>query len=129
MRKPMARAVVALVVAALAALTLASCGDDADIPSNADVDASLPTSVATVQSTSSGIDPTSITVMAGDAVTFANADTKPHRIVADDHSFDTGELQPGDSTLVVFSTAGTVRFTDSLDPTRKGEVKVAASTP
>ena len=89
MRKPMARAVVALVVAALAALTLASCGDDADIPSNADVDASLPTSVATVQSTSSGIDPTSITVMAGDAVTFANADTKPHRIVADDHSFDT----------------------------------------
>ncbi len=129
MRKPMVRVITTLIVAALAVLSLASCGDDADIPSNSDVDESLPTSVATVQSTSTGLDPTSIAVTAGDAVTFTNADTQPHRIVADDHSFDTGEQQPGDSTLVVFSRVGTVTFADSLDPSRTGEVNVAASTP
>jgi plastocyanin len=115
---------------ALAIAGLVGCGDDADVPGNADVAESLPDSVATISSTSSGIEPAVVDVVVGEGVTFTNEDDVPHRIVAVDSSFDTGTQLPGDSTLVVFGTAGTVEFEDALDPRRTGEVRVAAaSTP
>jgi plastocyanin len=116
-----------LAVAALATLGLAACGDDADIPDRGDVADSLPESAATVRSTSSGFDPATVEVTAGEGVTFTNDDDVPHRVVAVDRSFDTGTQEPGDSTLVVFAEAGTVEFEDALDPEQTGEVRVAAA--
>jgi len=123
------RRIVVLVVAALAAISLTACGDDADIPSTSDVNASVPVSSATVKITSSGFDPDSVSVPAGEAVTFSNDDNQDHRVVADDDSFDTGTLQAGESTVVLFSEAGTVKYSDSLDPSNTGHVEVTASTP
>jgi plastocyanin len=120
------RAVIAVTL--LATIGLAACSDDADIPGRDDVADSLPESVATVRSTSSGLDPETVEVTVGEGVTFTNDDDVPHRIVAADRSFDTGTQQPGDSTLIVFGTAGTVEFEDALDPARTGEVRVAASS-
>ncbi|RPI10841.1 MAG: hypothetical protein EHM63_02575 [Actinobacteria bacterium] len=117
----------AVVLTALATVGLAACGDDADIPGRADVADSLPESVATVRSTSSGIEPAVVEVTSGEAVTFTNDDDVPHRLAAVDASFDTGIQEPGDSTLVVFGEPGTVEFEDTLDPARTGEVRVAAS--
>jgi plastocyanin len=117
--------VAAVALVALATVGLAACGDDADIPGRADVADSLPDSVATVRSTSSGLEPAMVEVTAGEGVTFTNDDDVPHRIVAIDASFDTGIQEPGDSTLVVFGEPGTVEFEDALDPDRTGEVRVA----
>lgn len=117
--------VAAVALAALATVGLAACGDDADIPGRADVADSLPDSVATVRSTSSGLEPALVEVTAGEGVTFTNDDAVPHRIVAVDASFDTGIQEPGDSTLVVFGEPGNVEFEDALDPNRTGEVRVA----
>lgn len=121
--------VAAVVLVALATIGLAACGDDADIPGRADVADSLPETVATVRSTSSGIEPALVEVASGEAVTFTNDDDAPHRLVALDRSFDTGVQQPGDSTLVVFGEPGTVEFEDALDPDRTGEVRVAPVSP
>ncbi len=123
------RRIATIVVAVVAALALASCGDDADIPSTSDVDASVPVSSATVKITSAGFDPDSVSVPAGEAVTFSNDDDRDHRVVADDDSFDTGAIKPGESTVVLFNEAGTVKYSDTLDPSNTGQVEVTASTP
>ena len=116
-------------VAALSAVAMASCSDDADIPSTSDVNASVPVSTATVKITSEGFDPDSATVQAGEAVTFENGDDQDHRVVADDDTFNTGTLKPGESTVVLFSEAGTVKYADALDPSHTGQIEVTASTP
>ena len=108
---------------------MASCSDDADIPSTSDVNASVPVSTTTVKITSEGFDPDSATVQAGEAVTFENGDDQDHRVVADDDTFNTGTLQPGESTVVLFSEAGTVKYADALDPSRTGQIEVTPSTP
>jgi plastocyanin len=119
-----------LVVAGLALLALASCSDDSSSSSTSEaLSSAVPVSAATVKITSSGFDPESVTVPAGDAVTFSNDDNQDHRVVADDNSFDTGTLQPGESTVVLFAGAGTVKYKDSLDPSHTGQVEVTASTP
>ena len=116
-------------ITALAAVALASCSDDANIPSTSDVNASVPVSAVTVEITSDGFDPDSATVKAGEAVTFENGDDQDHRVVADDDTFNTGTLRPGESTVVLFSDAGTVKYADALDATITGQVEVTPSTP
>ena len=119
-----------LIVAAVAALGLASCSDDSSSSSSsAALSSAVPVSVATVKIASSGFDPDSVTVPAGDAVTFTNDDNQDHRVVANDSSFDTGTLRPAESTVVLFADAGTVKYKDSLDPSLTGQVQVTASTP
>lgn len=120
---------VALALLAVMAVALVSCGDDADIPSTSDVNASVPVSSATVKITANGFDPDSVTVPAGEAVTFSNDDDRDHRVKADDDSFDTGTLRPGESTVVLFSEAGTVKYSDTAEPSNTGQVDVTASTP
>jgi plastocyanin len=116
-------------VAAVSAVAMASCSDDADIPSTSDVNASVPVSTATVKITSEGFDPDSATVQAGEAVTFENDDDQDHRVVADDDTFNTGTMKPGESTVVLFNEAGTVKYADALDPSRTGQIEVTPSTP
>ncbi len=119
-----------LIVAAVVALGLASCSDDSgSTSSSAALSSAVPVSSATVKITNGGFDPDSVTVPAGDAVTFTNDDDQDHRVVADNSSFDTGTLRPGESTVVLFTDAGTVKYKDSLDPSLTGQVEVAASTP
>lgn len=119
-----------LIVAAVAAVGLASCSDDSSSSSSsAALSSAVPVSAATVKITSDGFDPDAVTVPAGDAVTFTNNDNQDHRVVADNGSFDTGTLRPGESTVVLLADAGTVKFKDSLDPSLTGQVEVTASTP
>ena len=124
------RRVAGLILPGVALLGLVSCSDDSSSSSSsAALSSAVPVSAATVKITSGGFVPESVTVPAGDAVTFTNDDNQDHRVVADDNSFDTGTLQPGESTVVLFATAGSVKYKDSLDPSRTGQVEVTASTP
>ncbi|HEV3364004.1 MAG TPA: cupredoxin domain-containing protein [Acidimicrobiia bacterium] len=50
--------------------------------------------------------PGSITVAAGESVTFTNSGESPHTATADDGSFDTGTIDPGQSATVTFDTPG-----------------------
>ena len=50
--------------------------------------------------------PASITVAAGESVTFANSGESPHTATADDGSFDSGTIDPGASATVKFDTPG-----------------------
>jgi plastocyanin len=54
--------------------------------------------------------PESITVQAGDSVTFENTGQLPHTATADDGSWDTGNLNAGQSKSITFENEGTFSY-------------------
>lgn len=70
--------------------------------------------------------PSTLTVKAGDTITFTNMDSVPHSIVSDDgKSFSTGELTQGQSTTFTApAKAGTYPFHCSVHPTITGTIVV-----
>ncbi|HLG90680.1 MAG TPA: dockerin type I domain-containing protein [Candidatus Saccharimonadales bacterium] len=85
-----------------------------------------PTAVktATVSITNSGFVPATISIKAGDQVTWINNDSVPRQVAADPHpahdsivDFDSSiALQPGDSLGFFFETAGTFTLHDESNP-------------
>jgi plastocyanin len=80
----------------------------------------------TVQIVKSGFTPNATTINVGDSVTWKNADTVNHQVVANDGSFASPVLKPGDSFTQVFPKSGKVSYHDSLFTSRKGTVTVNA---
>jgi plastocyanin len=80
----------------------------------------------TVQIVKSGFTPSSTAVSVGDSVTWHNADAVNHQVVANDGSFVSPVLKPGDTYSQTFNTAGKVSYHDALFTSRKGTVTVAA---
>jgi plastocyanin len=78
----------------------------------------------TVQVARSGFSPASSKITVGDTVTFRNADTRNHQVVADDGSFASPVLSPGQTYSVSFAKAGTFGFHDGLRAALKGSVVV-----
>jgi plastocyanin len=54
--------------------------------------------------------PKTITVKVGSKVTIVNKDLTGHSVTADDKSFDSGVLTPGESTTLTFDKAGTFGY-------------------
>ncbi|MDP8955695.1 MAG: cupredoxin domain-containing protein [Actinomycetota bacterium] len=61
---------------------------------------------ASVRMVDDAFQPGSITVAAGESITFTNSGESPHTATADDGSFDTGTVDPGASATVTFDTPG-----------------------
>ena len=61
-------------------------------------------------------------------VTWANADTVVHRIVANDNSFDTGDLAPGASSAAIAVAAAGTNFHCSIHPSMVGAVASSGGT-
>ena len=59
-----------------------------------------------VQSQDNFFSPATITVSVGDSIDFQNTGKAPHTATADDGSFDTGNLNAGQSRSITFSRAG-----------------------
>jgi plastocyanin len=78
----------------------------------------------TVQITRTGFVPTTTTINVGDTVTFHNADTANHQVVADDGSFASPVLSPDQTYSTTFSKAGRVRYHDGVQRNRSGSVVV-----
>ena len=55
-------------------------------------------------------DPKTITVNVGDTIVWKNVGQRPHTVDADDGSFDSGTLQPGQEFSFTFSKAGTFPY-------------------
>ena len=80
----------------------------------------------TVQIVKSGFTPSSTTINVGDSVTWKNADTVNHQVVANDGSFASPVLKPGESFSQTFPKSGKVSYHDSLFANRNGSVTVNA---
>ena len=74
----------------------------------------------TVRITDSAYDPVVVTVTAGSVVTWNDTGTKTHTVTADDGSFDSGNLDPGQAFGNLFGTAGTFAYHDTADPELRG---------
>ncbi len=84
---------------------------------------------ATFTITRAGFVPSSVTVHTGDTVTWTNADTRPHRVVADRGEFSSPVLRPGQSFAFRFGTVGTFGFHDGSDESHTGGVLVNPAPP
>jgi plastocyanin len=86
-------------------------------------------STQTVQVTRNGFTPQTASVSAGDSVTWHNADTADHQVVADDGSFASPVLHADQSYSHTFTVAGSVRYHDSFSRTRTGTITVTGALP
>jgi len=66
-------------------------------------------------------------IQPGDTVTWTNEGNHPHTVTADDGSFDSGTLQPGQSFSYTFRNPGTVAYHCTIHPSMTGSVSVGQS--
>jgi LPXTG-motif cell wall-anchored protein len=71
--------------------------------------------------------PSTITVNEGDTVTWTNQGPTPHTATAEDGSFDTGNLNKGQSGSATFTAAGTISYICTPHPFMTGKVIVQAA--
>jgi plastocyanin len=69
-------------------------------------------------------DPPDVAVEPGSTITWTNNGAMPHTVTADDGSFDSGVLNPGDSYTVAFDGQGTVTYHCTIHPEMRGSVTV-----
>jgi plastocyanin len=80
----------------------------------------------TVQIVKSGFTPSATTINVSDSVTWKNADIVNHQVVANDGSFASPVLKPGESYSQTFAKSGKVNYHDALFTARTGSVTVTA---
>lgn len=68
-------------------------------------------------------------IIARSEVNFVNFDKIPHRIVADDESFDTGRIAGGRSKKIAFLKPGIYTYHCQVHPEMKGSITVDPSQP
>ena len=71
--------------------------------------------------------PATVTITAGDTVTWTNADPVAHTATAVDSSWDTGEIAEGASASSTVNTPGTYAYLCTPHPTMTGTVVVEAA--
>jgi len=69
-------------------------------------------------------DPNPTTVAVGDTVTWTNNDGVPHTVTANDGSFQSGTMQPGDSYSFTFSAPGSFDYHCEFHANMSGQVVV-----
>lgn len=85
-----------------------------------------PASGDTVSITSSGFQPTLLTVKAGTTVTWTNSDSAAESVASDTANlFDSGSLAAGATYQFTFSQTGTFTYHSTTNPALKGTVVVA----
>jgi plastocyanin len=130
---PTAQRIVSLVCAvAFAGLVLAACGGDeepaattqSEGTSSAETTASEPAATTEVDISEFKYLPETITVAAGDTVTWTNSDKAPHTATADDEAFDTGDLDLGDEGEATFDEPGSYPYYCRFHAFMRGTVEV-----
>jgi plastocyanin len=72
-------------------------------------------------------DPANIAVAPGTTVRWVNQGNAPHTVTANDRSFDSGRLNPGQSFTHTFQGAGTFSYFCEIHPHMTASVAVNAS--
>ena len=71
-------------------------------------------------------EPADAVIAPGDTIMWTNEGAQPHTVTADDGSFDSGVLNPGDSYMVTFMGEGTKTYHCSIHPSMVGSVTTAS---
>ena len=79
----------------------------------------------TNQTSSWGYSPNELTVTTGTTITWRNTGGTPHTVTADDGSFDSGTLAPGDTWVKTFKTAVAVTYKCTPHPWMTATLVVA----
>jgi plastocyanin len=87
------------------------------------------TATTTVQIKRNGFSPATVTVNQDDSVTWKNADTIDHQVVANGGQFASPILNKGQSWTFTFRDGGTFRYHDGLHPSLKGTITVKGLPP
>jgi plastocyanin len=132
-----ARGAWTLLAAAALSLGVAACGggDDESTTAAASSTQTTQASTTTMNSTAAEMTdkvdiadykftPETIEVAAGTKVTWTNSDATAHTATADDSSFDTGDLDKGDSASVTFKNPGEFTYYCRFHPFMKATVEV-----
>lgn len=82
---------------------------------------------AKVTITDAAFEPAEVTITAGEAVSWKNAGQQPHNVTADDGSFNSGPIAPGNEWSWPSTKAGTFTYKCAQNPAMKGTVKVNES--
>jgi plastocyanin len=80
----------------------------------------------TVQITRQGFTPSSTTATVGDSVTWRNADTVNHQVVANDGTFASPVLKAGETYTFTFTKSGKTAYHDAFATSKKGTITVNA---
>ncbi|MBA2384833.1 MAG: cupredoxin domain-containing protein [Actinobacteria bacterium] len=83
----------------------------------------------TVQIKRNAFAPETVSIVAGDTITWQNTDTRNHQVVSTTGAFASPVLRPNRSYSFTFEVAGTYRYRDALNPTVTGTVRVAGAPP
>ena len=85
----------------------------------------------TVQITSAGFSPKSISIKVGESVTWMNSDSQkhtvnsiPHPVHTDYQPLNLGVIQPDNQKSLTFDKVGTYKYHDHLNPSLTGAVTV-----
>jgi plastocyanin len=73
--------------------------------------------------------PSDLTIVAGQTVTWTNSGLGPHTVTSDAGQFDSGRLEAGATFSYTFSAPGTYLYSCTVHPTMHGEVVVLAEVP
>ena len=108
------------------AIALTGCGGDDSGPMTSPGSSSTVPAESTTEVDISDFKfaPEVVTVEAGAELTWTNSDDAPHTATADDSSFDTGDLDKGDSKTVTFDEPGTFSYYCRFHPFMKATVEV-----
>jgi plastocyanin len=68
--------------------------------------------------------PATLTIKPGETVVWKNDDEHDHTVIADDKSFKSGNISPGDDFEHTFKKAGTFKYACKYHPRMKGTVTV-----
>lgn len=84
-----------------------------------------------VEMRDSVFEPAQISIQAGDTITFTNSGQLPHTATSKDRSWDTGNVNPGESKTITFSEAGTSDYVCLYHESQgmAGKITVAAAAP
>ncbi len=92
--------------------------------------AGAPAGVAVVSVSTRGFQPATLSIRAGDTVTWANTGPLSHQVVSNTGAFGPSVvLQPGQSWSFTFARQGRFPYHDALHPSLKGSIVVAPPPP
>jgi plastocyanin len=113
-------------IATVAAVASSGCGGDSTYTSGGSIACTAATATATSTVTMAGMafSPSCIKVAVGTTVTFTNNDTTTHDVTANDGSYQSAFLSPGQSYTRAYATAGTSAYHCSIHPSMVGTVIV-----
>ena len=72
-------------------------------------------------------EPGTVSVPVGATVTWTNTGSRPHTVTADDGSFDSGRLDPGEEFSLTFDQPGTFTYHCGFHPEMRGSIVVTES--